>query len=322
MSSEQALMIQLDRRIRYVTSVHYWILRSESMSSLPATTFCWSESPLNAAASEGIRRHTNRAALSEPTAWRGALICKLPVLYTLPELLPSALLSGRHPSILFSTSLRKKELNSSSTEKLTKAMMAVEDRWDHTYMTASRHLDLWLFSEEALLKKVQSNPVTCTLEPFRRDTEEEGEEDHYLARLRWWFEEIHRGWSEVSGWKQLSLFATCCSHRHHFFISEIINREDETAAAIWSSDCGWCTACVRQQLFSFFSLQSEQPACTSSLRKRLNPAGRIKRVKVESRERQESAVWGWSKCGDGIDSSSAYPVRILRETLPELIDQS
>lgn len=40
-------------------------------------------------------------------------------------------------------------------------------------MSAGNHRELWLFSEESVLKMVQNVPVKCTLEPFRRDAEGE-----------------------------------------------------------------------------------------------------------------------------------------------------
>lgn len=106
-------------------------------------------------------------------------------LYMLPELLPSILLSGRHPSIhystnrfLFTISFSFADRNTANlqlaytfnnTGKLTKTTMAIKNTVGQTYMTADNHLEL--FSEESVLKMVQNNPVKCTLEPFRRDTE-------------------------------------------------------------------------------------------------------------------------------------------------------
>lgn len=40
-------------------------------------------------------------------------------------------------------------------------------------MTEDYHPDLWLFSEESVLKMVQNIPVKCTSEPFRREAEAE-----------------------------------------------------------------------------------------------------------------------------------------------------
>lgn len=147
---------------------------------------------------------------------------------------------------------------------------------------------------------VQNNPVKCTLEPFRRDTEAEWKTIIGLdcsessrrstgvkeAGQRCWGKKLHRLSSRTTVW--LSLFNTSCCRWQHFFISEIINREEETAADMWGSYCGWGLGrgggTLHETTAVFFFFQSEHPACTSSLRKRLNPVGQFRTGKVGSGE--------------------------------------
>lgn len=83
-------------------------------------------------------------------------------MYMLSELLPSDLLSGRHPFIHCSTTkipffaekntdIGLQILDNGTTDpqrsSQTKTTMPAKDSVGHTYMTAGYHLQLWLFFE-------------------------------------------------------------------------------------------------------------------------------------------------------------------------------
>lgn len=79
---------------------------------------------------------------------------------------------------------------------------AKKDNNSNTYMTAGYHLELWLFSEESALKRVQNNPVECTLEPFRMDTEAERQIIIWLDCSETWGGDQQarvKSWSDVLG---------------------------------------------------------------------------------------------------------------------------
>ncbi len=190
MCSQQApteLTGEMNSKCHRRHDVCYGILYSERMHSLPVT-LCWSASPVNVAALEaygGIL--IEQCCLSQQPRGKHchascqSCICCLSYSQAFYYLVDTHLFTTAQTELQFFYVFAERNanlqlaytFNNSTTEKLTKATMAVIDRVAHTYMTAGNHLELWLFSEESVLKMVQNNPAKCTFEPFRRDAEAE-----------------------------------------------------------------------------------------------------------------------------------------------------